>query len=394
MRILFSSTMGLGHLRPLLPYALKARSRGHSVCVATPDGAGPTLQGLGLAHAPFATPADDDVKAVTAQWQALPAQEFVARFVNKVFADLRPRAALPALRDTIREWRPDLIVRESAEFAAAIAAEEAGLPHARVAPHCGTAEMGLIALAAEPIDEIRRETGLKPDEGLALRAAQGFSGFPASLDGAETAHLPRPTFRIRGPSQSTGRDGRPPPWAKSDGRPLLYISFGTEAGSSSNTRAPYRLAVEAVSDMPVRALLTTGPNTDVSSLGPTPANVTIEAWVPQGDVWPNATAFVCHGGSGTLLGGLAEGLPVVVLPLFADQPLNGRNVEAAGAGVALVDPDAASLRSAIERVLVDDGMRTAARRIADEMATMHSVDEAIDELERVSRQQFPLTDPP
>ena len=387
MRILFSSTKGLGHLRPLLPYALKAQSRGHSVCVATPDGAGPTLKGLGLAHAPFAAPADDDVKAVTAPWQGLPAEEFVVRFVKKVFADLRPRAALPALRQSIHEWRPDLVVRKSAEFAAAIVAEEAGLPHARVAPHCGTAEMGLIALAAEPIDAIRRETGLKPDEGFALRAAQGFSGFPASLDGAEPAHLGPPPFRVRESPQPTRRDGRPAPWAESDGRPLLYISFGTEAGSSANTRAPYRLVVETVSDMPVRALLTTGPNINASSLGPPPANVAIEAWVPQGEVWPHATAFLCHGGSGTLLGGLAEGLPVVVLPLFADQPLNGRNVEAAGAGLALLDPDAASLRSAIERVLVDGGMRTAARRIADEMAAMHSVDEAIDELECVASRQ-------
>src|SRR5271166_1302088 len=259
MRILFSSTKGLGHLRSLLPYALKAQSRGHSVCVATPDGAGPTLKGLGLAHAPFAAPADDDVKAVTAPWQGLPAEEFVVRFVKKVVADLRPRAALPALRQSIHEWRPDFVVRESAEFAAAIVAEEAGLAHARVAPHCETAEMGLIALTAEPIDEIRRETGLKPDEGFALRAAQGFTGFPASLDGAEPAHLGPPPFRVRESPRPTRRDGRPAPWAESDGRPLLYISFGTEAGSSANTRAPYRLVVETVSDMPVRALLTTGP---------------------------------------------------------------------------------------------------------------------------------------
>ena len=381
MRILFSSTKGLGHLRPLLPYALKAQSRGHSVCVATPDGADRTLKDLGLEHTPFATPADDDVKAVTAPWQGLPAQEFTVRFVQKVFADLRPRAALPAVRQTINKWRPDLVVRESGEFAAAIAAEEAGLQHARVAPFCGTVEMRLIALAAEPVDQIRRESGLDPDEGVALRAALSFSSFPPSLDGAEPAYLGPPPFRVRESREPTGRESRP--WAQSDGRPLLYISFGTEAGSSPNTRAPYRLALETVSDMPIRALLTTGPNIDVSSLGPAPANVAIEAWVPQGDVWPHATAFLCHGGSGTLLGGLAEGLPVVVLPLFADQPQNGRNVEAAGAGLALLDPDAPSLRSAIERVLVDDGMRTAARRIADEMAAMHSVDEAIDELERL-----------
>jgi hypothetical protein len=109
----------------------------------------------------------------------------VVRFVKKVFADLRPRAALPALRQSIHEWRPDLVVRESAEFAAAIVAEEAGLPHARVAPHCGTAEMGLIALAAEPIDEIRRCPGssrmraLRFERRRALRAFQPHSTVPS-----------------------------------------------------------------------------------------------------------------------------------------------------------------------------------------------------------------------
>ena len=48
MRILFSSTKGLGHFRPLLPYALAARVRGHSVCFATPDGMDETLKSYGL----------------------------------------------------------------------------------------------------------------------------------------------------------------------------------------------------------------------------------------------------------------------------------------------------------------------------------------------------------
>src|SRR5271166_4058796 len=87
MRVLFSSTKGLGHLRPLLPYALGARARGHSVCVATPERADETLKSLGLERTPFATPADDDVTAVTASWRGLPAQEFTVRFVTEVFGN-------------------------------------------------------------------------------------------------------------------------------------------------------------------------------------------------------------------------------------------------------------------------------------------------------------------
>ena len=89
---------------------------------------------------------------------------------------------------------------------------------------------------------------------------------------------------------------------------------------------------------------------------------------------------VLRGGSGTVLGGLAAGIPQVVVPLGADQPLNAQSVAAVGAGLALNQPDAATLRAAIERVLGDSGFRAAARLVSREMLTQHSTDEAADAL--------------
>jgi len=43
----------------------------------------------------------------------------------------------------------------------------------------------------------------------------------------------------------------------------------------------------------------------------------------QARVPPHAAALVCHGGSGTLLGGLAASLPMVLVPFGADQPHKG-----------------------------------------------------------------------
>ena len=37
----------------------------------------------------------------------------------EIFARLNVDAMLPALEETIEEWRPDLIVREASEFASA-----------------------------------------------------------------------------------------------------------------------------------------------------------------------------------------------------------------------------------------------------------------------------------
>ena len=52
---------------------------------------------------------------------------------------------------------------------------------------------------------------------------------------------------------------------------------------------------------------------------------------------PHAAAMACHGGFGTVRAGLAAGVPLAVLPLFADQPYNARRVAELGAGVALDD---------------------------------------------------------
>ena len=92
-------------------------------------------------------------------------------------------------------------------------------------------------------------------------------------------------------------------------------------------------------------------------------NVHVARWVPQADVMPHAAAIVCHGGSGTVRTALCSGVPAVVVPLFADQPYNGRRVEQLGAGIAL---DAvAGLGDAVRRLLADGAYRTAAQRIAD-----------------------------
>jgi MGT family glycosyltransferase len=160
----------------------------------------------------------------------------------------------------------------------------------------------------------------------------------------------------------------------------VYITFGSLAGNTAHVRPVYRTSLDAVADLPVRALLTTGRGFEVGALGTIPGNVHVEAWVPQRDVLPRVAALVCHGGSGTLLVGLAVGLPMVIVPLGADQPHNGRLVAAAGAGLALTKPDAGALRAAIQRVLDAPELRLQARRLSAEIAALPTIDGAVDGL--------------
>ena len=111
----------------------------------------------------------------------------------------------------------------------------------------------------------------------------------------------------------------------------------------------------------------------------------------------DATLVVAHGGSGTTYGTLAAGVPLVIVPLFADQLVNAERVAEAGAAV-VVEPDrdaergmgnlrpqhAPRLRAAIETILADPSYARAASRIADEMAASPSIDNLLAQTHRTT----------
>ena len=137
-------------------------------------------------------------------------------------------------------------------------------------------------------------------------------------------------FRDRAPIPATDL----PAWGD-PAAPLVYVSFGSEAGASHHFPGLYRRAAEALGELPVRTLITIGDRRDPAELGPLPPSVRVERWVPQAAVMPRASAVVAHGGSGSTLTALAAGVPLALVPLFVDGPANARRVAELGAGIAL-----------------------------------------------------------
>jgi len=134
----------------------------------------------------------------------------------------------------------------------------------------------------------------------------------------------------------------------------------------------YGTAVEAVRDLPVRLVVTTGPGVDPQTLGGQPKNVAVTGFVPQALILERADLLVSQAGAGTMLGALVHGVPQVCVPRGADQPWNAAAVERAGAGL-VVPPDAFSgeaVRAAVERVLARSSYAAAADRVAREIGTM------------------------
>lgn len=366
MRILITSTGGAGHLHPLLPYAAAFRRHGHDVRVAAPASVTATLEKAGLHHVVLPTPAPEVFKATMARLDAAKGEAVFPIVIQQLFYGIAGQAALPEVLAAVRDWRPDLVLREAAEPAGAVAAEALDIPHARVNVHNPEIEELFVKLGADPVDALRVMAGLSPDDGAALRSEPVFTAFPAALDSTTPANLP---FRVRGAAPS-------PRVRDALDLPFIYLTLGTVAGRVPKSQAAFRTLLAAVEGLPVRVLLTLGPVMPLAELGPVPANVTVETFVPQAEVLSRATAVLCHGGAGTVLGSLAAGLPLVVTPLFADQPANARSVAASGAGIAVADGTAGDVRAALQQVLAEPAYRQRAGQIAEDIAALPDMDAA------------------
>ena len=101
----------------------------------------------------------------------------------------------------------------------------------------------------------------------------------------------------------------------------IYLTLGT----AFNAPAAWRVALAGVRHLPVNVIATVGPNVDPAVFGPQPAHVVLERYLPQALVLPRVDAVVSHGGSGTTLGALAEGKPMVMLPMAAGQFVERRS---------------------------------------------------------------------
>ena len=384
MRTLAACSLGgAGHLNPLLPFLTAARRRGDDTLVVGPQALASIVRDAGYPFAAGGEPPESAVAAIRERLPVVTATEGSRLANRELFGRLATNALLGGMEEVFSRWVPQLVLRETCESASAVLAERTGTPAAQVAISLADVEAGSIATAAPALEE--HHPGLAD----AVLATPYLTRFPPSLDPS-----PFPvTLRFR-PGAPTG--GEPlPDWWEGRGGPLIYVSFGTVLGFMSQAKTVYRAALRAAAALPGRVLLTVGRQVDPTSLGPIPPHVRVERWVDQHRVMSHADLVVCHGGSGTALGALAAGVPVVGVPLFADQFENSRRVADAGAGQIVergaaggtrarslvTEADAPRIAEAVAAVLSDPGYRRQARILSEEMAAMATVDDVLADLD-------------
>lgn len=400
MRILVTTRGSAGHLLPLAPFAHACLRAGHEVLVAAQRQNQAHVDRVGLPFTPVGDPPEEEWMPLMARFASLNFADANALMIGEFFAGIDARAALPHLLRVVESWKPDLLLRESWEFAATIASELRGIPLARVGLGLAAVERTSLSAAAPVVDKVRVTYGLPADPaGDRLRDAPYFTMLPEAVELPAAQIAPAVhRFRIEPPRTASPL----PDWWPGNDDPLVYLTFGsvTAAGHLPYFPAVYRAAIDALAPLPVRLLVTIGDSRDPSELGQLPGNVRVEQWVPHDAVAQRADVVVGHGGYGTTFGTLAHGVPLVVLPLFSgDQVANADAVSRVGAGVVVTGdlqsrgvsdvPDSgtlAELGPAVERVLGDNSYRTAAIGIAIAIRELPLVDAAVQTLTAIARQ--------
>lgn len=364
--MLFTSSPAYGHVLPMLPLLRAAARAGHDVRLATgPDLVAP-LAARGLDVHPVGPVWTEGWSANLAVWADASLSE-EQRMMGGVVA-LFGRPALSRLADLdvmARDWRPDLVVHEVLEMAGSLLARRLEVPG--VVHGIGP----MFAFYAQLIGNVGAAIG-EPELWAQASSERALDLCPASLqpDGP-------PPWQIATPLRpSAGEPGDVPDRVAevlATDRPVAYFTLGTVKNADAKD---FEVGLAALDEYDGAVIATTGRRLDPGELGTVPANAVVEEFVPQAAVLGRTDLLVSHSGSGTMLGGLAHGVPQVALPRGTDQPQNAALVARAGAGVVVAPEDYAvdTVRAAVGEVTSNPDYRAAAERVRDEIAAMPDAD--------------------
>ncbi len=390
MRVLFTTQVGSGHWRPLAPFARALTEAGHTVAFAS----SPIFCAIIAAHGFRGFPVGHDDWLTRSQQPARAGQSAEPEQSEAVLFDqFIPRAArdLPALLALMRDWQPDILVRETTEFAGCVAAEYLGLPHAAVQisafrPHTHP-------LLVPALDRLRAAVDLPPDPTLAmLYRYLLFAPFPLRYQDPAVP-LPPTTHAVRHISFDIDQpDGEGlPNWVGAlSRRPTVYATLGT---AYNRTPGIFPAILSGLRNEPITLIMTLGPGGDPRDFGAQPPHVHIARYLPQSLLFPHCDLVITHGGSGTMRTAIDHGLPMVIIPIAADQPENAARCAALGLarGIAPDRRTPEAIRDATRAVLTDPRYRERAEQLRGEMHALPGMEYAVRLLERLAEEKQPLT---
>jgi len=386
MRVVITTQPADGHLNPMLGLSAALREAGHEVLFATSAPFVPRVEARG-----------EKAVAVGRPWlesggpSEPPDPDVDPRGVEDMFERSFLRGVASEMADDlvrlIGDVQPDVLVRESVEFAGSAAAVRCGVPFA-------TFDWSFPV----DLDTMLTQFDLKSD--APLGRLRDHLGLPPCfehdwfLGDLVVTTLPE---RYRGDTPVRGQhvlirphvidlvdDAPVPDWVERL-HGAVYVTLGTVFPRHFPEVLNVAAAGAAMARRPTVVTYGGSVDRDVVDL-PDTEDVHVCRYVPQGPLLDRCVVAVIHGGTGTTLGALARGVPVVVIPMGADQYGHADAVERLGAGLVL-DHRAlthAAVSDAVIAVVSDPAYRSAAHGVAEDLASLPGPDHAVVALERLA----------
>jgi zeaxanthin glucosyltransferase len=414
MKIGFVAYPSSGHLYPMTALARKLQSRGHEViCIGVPD-TEPIVRAAGLNLVPYCEeefPAGS-LAAVYAPVAKMHGIEVVNYTCEKVFAPLT-RAAVKHLPQTLKETGVEVLVIDSIHFFLELVPINMGLPYVQVCcalpldmsgttppfifnwPHQTTPEaltrnvegvqqavQTLVPVVAEAM-HYAESTGLRSnwqEPGATQSRLAVITQTPKEFD---FPGIPWPAqFHYAGPlHDGEGREPVAFPWEKLNGKSLVYASLGTLVNGLEHA---YKAILAATRQLPeVQLVLSVGQSVNLDALRPVPSDAIIVRAAPQLQLLKRASLCITHAGLNTTLEALAQGVPMVALPIGYDQPGVAARIEYHGVGKSLqvATLNSKQMLNAIREVLENPGYRARAHYFQRVIKRTRGLDVAADRIE-------------
>ena len=308
------------------------------------------------------------------------------RAIRDNFAGRTARVRATNVRQLCGSWHPDVVVCDEMDFGALVAADGFGIPYASVIS-IGSGAFVWPQLVGEPLNTLRGEHGLPPDPELSmLHRYLVVSPFPPSFRDPANP-LPSNAHSIRTVAADRAAGDDDVSWlARRAARPLVYFTLGTIFNLESGDL--FERALAGLRVLPMDVVVTVGRELDPKVLGPQPSNVYVRSYIPQSALFPHCDLVVSHAGSGSIVGALAHGLPMVLLPIGADQPFNAARCHDLHVGRVLnsVEATPEDVERAATAVLEDSTYRQSAKQLQAENASLPDPEYCMRLLERLALQ--------
>jgi zeaxanthin glucosyltransferase len=422
LKIGFVSLPISGHLNPMTALARKLQSRGHEIVFfGTPD-AGPVVRAANLTFVSFAEKeypegSMAEAFAPVAKFHGLEAAEYTLREITTPLT----KAALKHLPQWLAEAGVEALAIDVGHRFLELIPMSLNMPYVHIWPllhldSSGTTPPFFFSWTHKTTPEarVRNIEGLKtlsPFYAPILAVAKSYAEENSLQidwnDRSATAsklavitQTPRefdlpgmpwpPHFHYTGPfHDDNGREPVPFPWEKLTGQRLIYASLGTLVNGLDHV---YKAILWAAGKLPeVQVILSVGKNINPANLGPIPSNAIVVKSAPQIELLQRAALCITHAGLNTALEALAQGVPMVAVPIAYDQPGVAARIahHRVGEFLDLKNLTAERLLEAIETVLQNPDFSERARHFKEVIAKTRGLDVAADAIEQALQKNNP-----